>query len=123
MTTLSIAVDENNDIYLDANGNLAIVYDLDAVRQDCDHAAKTLLGELIFDSNTGVPYLQTIFSGIVNFAQFEASLRDALLQANSAVVQVLNVSVTQTGNTVSYRAEIESTYGQTFISGSIDNAV
>ena len=36
-----------NDIYLDADGNLSLSYDIQAVLQACAQAAQTLLGELI----------------------------------------------------------------------------
>lgn len=44
---LSIATDENNDIYLDKFGNLATVTGLDAVAQVCRNTVLTTYGELI----------------------------------------------------------------------------
>lgn len=123
MSTLSLAVDENNDIYLDANGNIALVYDLEAVRQDCDHAAKTLLGDLIFNQDLGIPYLQTVFTPPINLTQFEAALRDNLLGVNSAITQVLSVSINQNGDVLNYVAQIASIYGEFEISGAIPDAL
>lgn len=123
MSTFSIATNDNNDMYLDADGNIAIVFDEDAVAQDCDHAVKTLLGELIYNSDIGVPYMQVVFVGNPNLTQFESSLRNAILNANSDVVQVLSVTINRSGNVLNYSAEIESVYGQVFLNGSINNGV
>ena len=46
---LSIATDENNDIYLDEFGNLATVTGIEAVAQVCRNTVLTTYGELTYN--------------------------------------------------------------------------
>ena len=55
MTILTFAVNSANDIYLDALGNLAFAFDLTAITQECQQAAKTLLGDMVDNTNQGIP--------------------------------------------------------------------
>lgn len=117
--TKSLAVDSNNDLYLDNNGNIAIVTGLTAVMQSCQQAAQTLLGEMVLQTNQGIPYFQVVFTGVPNVAQFEAALRTAFL-AVPGVTQVASIDIIQTGdpdsaepfNALSYTATIDTIYGQ-----------
>lgn len=61
----------NNDIYLNDQGNISMSYDLDALLQECSQVARTLLGEMIFNVDLGVPYFQTVWIGVPNVAQFK----------------------------------------------------
>lgn len=122
--TKTVAVDQNNDIYLDSNGNLAIATGLTAVMQACQQAAQTLYGEMVLQIDQGIPYFQVVFVGTPNIAQFEAALRSAWLEVNG-VTQVASVTIIQTGtnaveplNTLGYTAVIDTIYGQ----GTLPNA-
>lgn len=123
MSTFSIATDDNNDMYLDKDGNIAVVYDADAVAQDCDHAVKTVLGELIYNPEIGIPYFQVVFVGNPNLTQFESSIRNAILNANTGVVQVLSLTITRNGDILNYVAQIESIYGPVYLNGNINNGL
>jgi hypothetical protein len=84
----TVALDENNDIYLDSQGNLAMLYGTPAVLQVCQNAAKTVLGEMRYASNKGLPVFQVVFNGVPNVGQFESALRETLL----AIPGVLGIS-------------------------------
>jgi predicted hotdog family 3-hydroxylacyl-ACP dehydratase len=122
--TRCFAVDENNDLYINANGNLAIVNDLEATLQACAHSAKALLGEMVLNTNLGLPNFQTIWVGVPNVAQWEAALRVAF-QNVEGVIGVQSLTITQeketTGrivNTVlSYVAVILTEFGVGTVNG------
>lgn len=113
----SIATNANNDIYLDATGNLAMVSGINAVQQDCEHAMKTQVGECILQTTYGVPTMETVWLEWKP-KQFEAAAR-ALLLTVPDVIQVTSFTITRSGNVANYTADIESTYGPLAIQGTL----
>ncbi len=111
MTILTFGVNAQNDLYLDSLGNIAFVYDLTAITQQCAQAASTLLGEMVYNVNQGIPYFQVLWVGVPNTAQFTGALRRAFL-AVGGVLEVVSLITSQTGNTLSYTAVIRTIYGR-----------
>jgi len=107
--TRSIAMNSKNDLYRSADGNLALVFDQDAVMQNCRSAAQTKLGELIYDQANGVPMDQTIFDQWLP-DQFEAAMR-RVLTAVQGVVEVSAFTVTKDGDKIVYVADIQTVFG------------
>lgn len=118
MTILTFAVNAQNDIYLDSVGNLAFAYDLTAISQQCAQAAKTLLGEMVYNTTTGIPYFQVLWVGVPNIAQYTGALRRAFLAING-VLEVVSLITSQAGNVLSYTAVIRTIYGNTGFSDTI----
>lgn len=122
MKTLSANVNDNipnvafNDIYLNAQGNISISLDQEAVLEGCSQAAQTLLGELIYFVNQGIPYFETIWIGIPNVQQYTAALRAAFLNVPN-VIEVLSLSITQIDDIFNYTATIRTNFGTGVISG------
>jgi hypothetical protein len=112
MTILTFSVNNQNDIYLDEFGNIAFAYDLTAITQQCAQAAKTLLGEMIYNTNQGIPYFQVLWVGVPNINQYTNALRRAFL-AVGGVIEVVSLITSQTDNTLNYTAVIRTTYGNT----------
>jgi hypothetical protein len=108
--TRSIAMNSKNDLYRSSDGNLALVYDQDAIMQNCRSAAQTKLGELIYDQENGVPMDQTIFDQWLP-DQFEAAMR-RVLTAVDGVVEVRAFSVTKEDDKVIYSATIQTIYSE-----------
>jgi hypothetical protein len=107
-----------NDLYIDPlSGNIATFRDLPAVLQACEHAAKTILGEMILNADQGIPYFQTVWNGSPNLVQFEAALRAAFLAVTNVVEVVSVISSVTTPNILSYTAIIRTTFGGGTISG------
>lgn len=115
MTRL-FATNAQNDIYIDKNGNLAIFQDLLAVLQACEHAAKTLLGEMILATDQGIPYFQSVWNGVPSLQQFEAALRTAFLAVDE-VVEVVSLFTLRDDDNLNYTAVIRTTFGGGSISG------
>lgn len=112
----TFAADQNNDLYIGADGSLAIVTNLQAVLQAAQQAAQTSLGEMIYATDQGMPFFSTAWSGAPNVAQYEAALRRTLL-AVPDVVGIQAVDITTAGNRLSYVVTIETTYGVGVLNG------
>lgn len=110
MTILTFSVNSANDLYIDSVGNLSLSYDLSAITQQCQQAAKTLLGEMIYNINEGIPYFQTLWIGVPNVPQYTAALRRAFL-AVGGVLEVVSLITSQSNNDFSYTAVIRTIYG------------
>lgn len=113
---LSIATDENNDIFLDAFGNLATVNGIEAVAQICRNKVLTTYGELVYGTNEGVPYFETVFTDTPNLELFQNAIVETL-QAVEGVVRVKSFEYSVTGGTLSYTAEIQTVYGDMVLNG------
>lgn len=109
-----------DDLYVDDEGNIAIVFDLQAVLQACKQAALTRLGEMVLQTDQGIPYLEAVFVGVPNLLAFESALRTAWL-ATQGVVSVTNLTTKQNNSTItgtsittigiSYTATILTVFG------------
>lgn len=129
MKTLSSNVNGNildvasNDIYLDSDGNISLSFDLEAVLQTCAQAARTVLGEMIFNINQGIPYFETVWNGIPNIQQFIGALRAAFLAVPN-VIEVVSLTTSQINDALNYTAIIRTTFGtenltNTIVSGGV----
>lgn len=124
MQTLSANVNDSiqnvafNDIYLDSDGNISISYDLQAVLEGCAEVAQTLLGEMIYNTDQGIPYLQTVWIGVPNIEQFNNSLRSAFLNVPN-VIEVISLITSQTNYVLNYSAIINTTFGTVTLSQEI----
>ncbi len=105
------------DLYLDMNGNIAMVYDQEAVLQACAQAARTILGELIFNTNAGNPYFESLWNGVVDLQTFSASLRKSFLSVGGGglVTNVSDLTTNYEKNVFSYSVTITTIYGTSAI--------
>lgn len=120
---LSIATNSNNDIYVDENGNLAMVTGVDAVKQDCEHAMKAQFGEMFLQPLQGLPNLADVWR-TQNFIKWEGVAR-ATLAAINGVVRVVSFVIQPNGDTLNYTAQILTIYSATLIqvSGVLDKPI
>lgn len=112
----SLAVNENNDLYIKDDGMMAVNYDLLAVMQSAQHAAQAQLGEMIYSIDEGVPNFQTIWTSAANVAQFQAYVRRAILSVDG-VVEVRELDTVVRDNAIFYTATIVTIYGIGAING------
>lgn len=113
----TLAVDENNDLYLDARGNIASVSNLEALRQKIRQRLKLFLSEWFLDTTRGVPYFQNILGEDINQSLAAQILTTEILK-EPAVTQVKNVNFGLNDNTrqFKYSAQVDSLYGQSEVS-------
>lgn len=109
------ARDDNNDLFISGR-SLAIVSDLQAVLQVCEHAAKTILGEMVLAKDQGMPYFETVWVGGPTTAPFEAAFRARIAQVEG-VTAVQSLTAELVDNTMRYSAEIATIYGSGVING------
>lgn len=106
---------EDNDWYLDSNNNLAIgtgdtnLHGEQALAVCARHYAQTVLGEMIHQTDKGIPFFNTAFSRI-EIIRFEAALRERLLEL-VGVIEVLNVDTSVVDDVLGYSADIKTIYG------------
>lgn len=114
--SLTLAVNDRNDIFVATDGNLARHSDIAAVMQAAQHAAQTILAEMIYATDQGVPYLDIVWNGTPNLSQFDAFLRVAILGVDG-VQQILALDVRAQGGEVNYSATIQTVYGTAILNG------
>jgi len=111
-----LAVNTDNDLYLDATGSLARSTELAACMQACAHAAKAQMGEMIYAADQGIPNFDVVWNGAPNLLQFEAAMRSALL-AVTGVLEITAFSSAVSGGKLTYSATISTQYGDGALNG------
>lgn len=116
MTAQTLAVNNQNDLYIGDDGNIAVVFNLQGTLQACEHAAKTKLGEMIFSTDQGVPMFELVFVGVPNLQQYEAAVRATLLSV-AGVDDIVSFLMDLVDNELTYTAVIKTIYGTGSING------
>jgi hypothetical protein len=117
--TKTFAQNDKNDLYVGVDGNIAIDEGIFAVQDACLNAAKTQLGEMIFNVNAGIPNFSAVWSGNPNILQFEAAMRITLLSVVD-VLGVIDMKTNINSDALSYEATILTKYGTTNVSGDLN---
>lgn len=113
-----IALDNNNDIYLDKYKNLALAHDIEAVKTAVSCATKTNYGEIILNTRLGIPYFQTIFTAHPDIELWISYMKEAIM----SVPKVIGISYFKTNEyrkdkVLKYAAVINTEYGTEEING------
>lgn len=116
--TQTFAINENNDLFLGPDGNLAIVNGVVGVEQACQTASQAQLGEMVLATTSGIPNFQSVWNGSPNLAIFEAFLRNTLL-AVPGVLVVVTLSTNVSDHVLKYTAQISSQFGLLEVNGAI----
>lgn len=77
MKTLSLTNDW--DLSLDSSGSLVVLSDNAAILQDVCSAARTWLGEVLYDTGQGVPYDTDILRSDVDLSFYASEVEDAAM--------------------------------------------
>ena len=113
----SIATTEDtNDIYLDGNGNLAILTGAEAIASQCLCACRTLQGEIGSNMNQGVPYMDLLYSQQPKLDLLRLYLMN-IVNNSEDVVSIKNFNFELNNNQLQYNIEISTVYGDTIIHG------
>lgn len=115
MTTLATTAD-TRDLFLDSQNNLAMVSDAAALANIMTNVLRTQRGELQFDVQSGIPYLETVFKSRSNISLWKGFMIEAM-EALENVIRVKSFDITVSGNLLTYEAEIETTYGVITVNG------
>ncbi len=107
----SLATNKQNDLYLDTDGMLAITHDLKAIKQNCQHAMQTQLGEMVFALDRGMPTMDVVWHN-TNLVQCEAYARQTL-RAIAGVLEVTAFTANLKDGVLRYHATIQTIFGTT----------
>jgi hypothetical protein len=128
MPTLTLAANVNgtisgvayNDLYLDSMGNIAVSRDQQALLEECSQATKTQLGEMVLNTDIGIPYANTLWLGVPNEQQFISAITNALLSVQG-VLEVVSLITSQGGtlaaDNYNFNAVIRTIYGTGVLNG------
>lgn len=114
----TFAVDKNGDLIIGADGNLVLLSGLAAVLQSCEQRVKTLLGEMIYQVNDGIPYFQTVWVGSPNYDAFQVAVTNAIIKV-SDVIEVSEFTAELIDNVLNYQVIIRTTFGEGVVSGAV----
>ena len=116
----TILTDENNDIYL-FNNNIAIGEDKVAVAQIVNNVLRTQRGELSYDTERGIPYLETVLGDNPDVDLWSSYMLSALngIEYVNKVISFVPQVDHQT-NTLTFVSRLSTIYGDITIN---DNTV
>lgn len=114
--TITLGLNENNDLYLGSDGNLVVLSGIEAVAAACLTISKTILGEMVLTTTQGLPDFQAVWVGVPNLKVWESYLRRSL-QNVSGVIDVISIKVAKENDTLFYTATIRTQFGITTING------
>lgn len=107
---------QDNDLVQDAAGNLMIFSGIEAEAQESQHFAATARGEMIHQTQNGVPFFPLTFGATPSIPQLEASIISRLRQSPD-VIEILSVEARQVSDSLVYTATIRTSSGVTKING------
>lgn len=113
MTTLSQS--PFNDLSIDENGILRLSHGIESYSDIIASAIKTIRGEMQFDTNSGIPYFQTIFDKFGGLAQWENAVRNEINRFDF-VVDIKKFDVSVVGKLLSYKIVILTNTGEITVS-------
>lgn len=112
MTTRTIQVNDNNDMYLPDGRNLFIISGEPAMTQVIRAAHLMRKGEDLYDVENGVDYFGTIFNSPSDVDGFRKSISDAILKKPD-VRAIESLAIDVTGEVCAFTAEVITVYGNT----------
>lgn len=112
----TIAINENNDIYLTPSGNLATKQDIEAMGDIFVNKAQTVRGELQYDTEKGIDFYNTIFNSPAETEMFQSELVEQL-ENTEDTENVYSYTSKIDGEVYSYKAEIITAYGNITLNG------
>lgn len=113
--TKTFGIDANNDLVISGR-SMVVLSDLDAILQICAQCAKAILGEMVFNTEGGMPYFETVWVGGPSSAAFEAAFRLRIPQIDG-VTEIQELTTGQVGDSMQYSATIVTVFGTGAISG------
>lgn len=120
--TVTIGVNDDNDIFINSSGNLDMQTGIIATLQACAQISKAQLREMIYAQQEGIPNFETLWVGVPNLAQWEAAVRSNILEVEG-VINILNFTTSLANNVLSYTIEILTVYGSGLLTENIASGV
>lgn len=113
---ITIATNEQNDIYTDSSGNLAMLTDINALANVSRNVILTTLGEPEYNQLDGIPYFETVFTDTPKIDLLQAA-QVAALENLEDVNRVSNYEYNQSNGVYSYSLIEHTTFGDIQLNG------
>ena len=117
MASTSIQTNANNDLFLPDGRNLSLITGAAACVQNVEDACLMRLGEDVHNTLKGIDYFGTIFTPQPNYDAARRSISNAILSVQD-VLSIDSLTITISGNTFSYTADIVTIYGPVTVGSS-----
>ena len=111
-----IDLNENNDIYIDSNGNLALCKDIEAVKNSVLCSCRTNYGEIVLDTRKGIPYFETIFTAHPDIELWKSYMKQTILSVPKVLGIVAFKHIIEK-QILKYTVVISTEYGTEEING------
>jgi len=115
---ITFAENENRDIYVGTDNQVAMLSGRDAAAQASKAAIETQRGEVIYATNVGMPTASVVWNKSPNLQQFEFYARKQIM-ATPTVTEIVEFSAEIVGDGVEYQATIRTENGEAQIDGSV----
>lgn len=112
----TISVNQNNDIYVDTSGNIAMGKDKYALSDICKNKVLTTLGEPEYNQSAGIPYFETVFCDTPKIDLFQTAVIETIEQTDN-VNRVTSFDYNQDNGVLSYSLIINSDFGDIQLNG------
>ena len=113
---ITFGINNNNDIYLDATNSIGIKKDIEALGDIYINKAQPQKGELIYNTEGGVDYLNTIFGEPCYPDVFQFQLINEL-KNTAETINITDFTAETENDVYSYTVNCQTTYGQVTING------
>ncbi len=111
----TLAINENNDIFLDASGSLAFSQGKQARADIATCKTRTLYGEVPLSARSGIPFFDVVFNKF-DPKLFEQFLRQTLMEVPGAE-KVTQYEYNISGGVLTYRAVLTTQDGEVTVNG------
>ena len=111
----TLAINENNDIFLDASGSLAFSQGKQACADIATNKTRTLYGEVPLSAQSGIPFFDVVFNKF-DPKLFEQFLKQTLMEVPGAE-KVTQYEYDVSGGLLSYRAVLTTQDGEVKVNG------
>lgn len=111
----TLAINKNNDIFLDASGSLAFSQGKQARADIATNKTRTLYREVPLSAQSGIPFFDVVFNKF-DPKLFEQFLRQTLLEVPGAQ-KVSQYDYQISGVVLTYRAVLTTQDGEVIING------
>ena len=112
----TFAINQHNDLVIDAKGDLQICDNDEAVKNLCQHFIKAVRGEMLHKKDKGIPFWPTTFGRQADIPMFETAFRQRMSEIEE-VVEVTHFSATVENGELKYQATIRTIYGGVTLNG------
>ena len=107
---------DNQDLHLDTFGNLAVVQDLEDIRQRTVERLQFWIGQWFLDVGDGVPYRSEVFTRPTNAGLAAALVSDTIREVEGVTgVRDVIASIDAPTRRFSYTATIDTPFGSTTV--------